>query len=180
MKCIALIALLALTACTHFPPPAVVVREVPVAVSSTNSLDELRYPSHYRAYSVGRRPDPANPNILHDGYVLYLREMPERWRLQPSERPIDLPGAPRPAAEAPLPLDDQLRIELRKQKQAALASEAQSERLRVVADSLPPLMRSTAAIATNIEAWQKRVEDRLRLLEAGGFSTNLPVVITNH
>lgn len=181
MKSLGLIPLLALTACTHLPPPAVVVREVPVAMASTNRLDELRYPSHYRAYSVGRRPDPSNPNILHDGYVLYIRDQPERWNLQPSERPIDLPGAPRPAAEVPLPLDEQLRLELRKQKQAALASEAQSERLRVVAESLPLLMRSTSAIATNVDMWQKRVDDRLRLLEAGGTLTNTssPHVITN-
>ncbi|MBL9170592.1 MAG: hypothetical protein JNN07_22865 [Verrucomicrobiales bacterium] len=174
--------LLALTGCMNSKPPTFVVREVPVAVSSTNSLHRLRYPSTYRAISVGRRPDPANPDILHDSYVLYIRDQPERWNLRPSEHQLDLPGAPRPAAEVPLPLDEQLRLELRKQKAATQAVEEQSQRLQMVTESIPPLVRSTATIATNLAGWQQRFEERLRLLEAERFASNAStsLILTNH
>lgn len=172
MKIISVVSLLALTGCVHPTPPTFVVREVPVSIVSTNSLDRLRYPSTYRAISVGRRPDPNNPNILHESSVLYIREQPERWNLQPSETRLDLPGAPRPASEVPLPLDEQLRLELRKQKAATQAVEEQSQRLQKVTESIPPLVRSTANIATNLDGWQRRFDDRLRLLEAERIATN--------
>ncbi len=172
MKLIPAFALLALTGCMNTTPPTFVVREVPVAVASTNSLDRLRYPSTYRAVSVGRRPDPNNPNILHESSVLYIREQPERWNLYPSEKQLDLPGAPRPAGEVPLSLDEQLRLELRKQKAATQAVEEQSQRLQMVTESIPPLVRSTANIATNLDGWQRRFDERLRMLEAERLATN--------
>ena len=159
-----------LTGCTNPAPPTFVVREVPA--TSGPGLDLLRYPSNYRAYSVGRRIDPSTPTILHDSHVLYIREQPERWNLQPSEKPMDLPGAPRPAAEVPLPLDEQLRLELRKQKEAAQMVEAQAQRLKAVTESLPSLLQSAASIATNVDARQRRFEERLRVLEAERFGSN--------
>ena len=168
-----------LTGCTNPAPPTFVVREVPA--TSGPGLDLLRYPSNYRAYSVGRRIDPSTPTILHDSHVLYIREQPERWNLQPSEKPMDLPGAPRPAAEVPLPLDEQLRLELRKQKESTQAVEAQWQRLNQVTESIPPLLRSTANLTTIIEAGQKRIEERLRVLEADRLGSNKApsLVITN-
>ena len=66
--------------CQHVPP-TFVVREVPVQVSSTNSLDVIRFPSTYKGYTVGRRPDVSNPGMMHEAHVLYVRETADRWNL---------------------------------------------------------------------------------------------------
>ncbi len=173
--------LLLIAGCATGPTPTFVVREVPVAVSSTNRLDVIRFPASYRAYHVGRRIDSGNPTVLHESHVLYVREQPERWNLQPSATVPDLPGAPQAPAVVPLPIEGQLRLELRKQESATQAIEAQSQKLKAVTDAIEPLMQSTSALTSGLDARQKRIEERLRLLEVerGANSVGTPLILTN-
>src|SRR5262249_50270753 len=87
-------ALFILTGCLHGPEPTVFVREVPVQVTSTNTLDVIRFPASYRAYTVGRRVDPGNPGFMHEAHMLYIRESPDRWNLRAPSASTPVPMVP--------------------------------------------------------------------------------------
>ena len=164
------VSFLALTGCRHAPVPTFVVREVPVQVTSTNTLDVIRFPSSYRAYTVGRRIDPAHPGFMQESHVLYVREAPDRWNLQPPAAPSPPPvlsTAPVDAAFVPLPLDQQLRTELQEQRRASQALHEQAQRFQQAADVFVPTARKAVELSNQIDQRQQLLEDRLRRLEEG-------------
>ena len=160
--------LLLLLAGCHSGPPTVFIREVPVAVSAPNTLDVIRFPSSYQAFTVGRRPDAANPALMHEAHVLYLRESPDRWNLQPAPAPSVPPAQPAGSADTaftPLPMSEQLRQEVHKQQQLSQSLTEQQQRFQQSADALVPAVRKTVELGTQIQQRQQSLEDRLRRLE---------------
>ncbi len=139
-----------------------------MAVSSTNSLDVIRFPSAYKAYTVGRRTDPANSELMHEAHLLYVRESPDRWNLSP---PTIIPSAnpvgarPVDSTFAPLPLSDQLRQELQKQQQISQSLAEQAQRVQQTTDLLLPAARKAVELTTQIQQRQISLDERLRRLE---------------
>ena len=125
-----------LSGCMHQPVPTFVIREVPVQVASSNSLDALRFPASYHAYTVGRRVDPANPDFMQESHVLFIRESHDRWNLHPSatSSPLLAPAGPTDAAFVPLPLDEQVRSELQQQRRASQSLLEQTQSFQKAAD----------------------------------------------
>lgn len=167
MKHLPLLALFGLVGCQNIPP-TVFVREVPVRVTTTNTLDVIRFPSTYTAYTVGRRPDAAHPNVMHEAHILYVREAPDRWNLQP---PVASVPSPLPAnlvqdgAFAPLSMDAQLRQELQRQQQLSQSLAEQTQRAQQSADSLVPAARQVMELTTQVQKRQQSIDERLRRLE---------------
>ncbi len=162
------ILLLLLLAGCQSGPPTVFVREVPVQITSTNTLDVIRFPSAYKAYTVGRRPDAGNPAMMHEAHILYVREASDRWNLQPAAAPALPPataGASADAAFAPLPVGEQLRHEMQKQQQISQSLAEQQQHFQQSADALVPAVRKTVELGTQLQQRQQSLEDRLRRLE---------------
>ena len=181
MKNLLLIPLLLLAGCQHVPP-TVFVREVPVEAASTSYLDVIRFPAAYKSYTVGRRPDPANPGFMHEAHILYVRETPDRWNLQPAPAPAGPPAsvpvsnsASQDAAFVPLPLNEQLRQEMQKQQQISQSLADQTQRFQQTADVLVPAARKAMELTTQVQQTQKSIDDRLRKLE----ETQRPASFTN-
>ena len=167
MKFFLVVVLFVLVGCQH-QPRTVFVREVPVHVSASNSLDVIRFPSSYKAYTVGRRHDPSNPAMMHEAHILYVRELPDRWNLQPTAAP-GLPAANADGSAdlmfSPLPLNEQLRLEVQKQQQLSQTLAEQTERFQKTADALVPAANQAVALTIQIKERQQSLEERLRRLE---------------
>ena len=161
---------LLLAGCVHQPSSTVFIREVPVQVTSSNSLDVIRFPSSYHAYTIGRRADPANPGFMHEAHVIYVREAPDRWNLQPpparSQSPLNATGAT-DAAFAPLPLDQQLRTELQEQRRVSQTLQEQTQRFQQAADIFVPTARKAVELSAQTQQRQQQLDDRLHRLEEG-------------
>lgn len=167
MKILMPLSVLVLTGCQTLPP-TVFVREVPVSVSSTNHLDVIRFPSTYKAYTVGRRPDPSNPTMMHEAHILYVRESPDYWNLHPASAtpPANVAGTrPADGAFVPLPLNEQLRQEVQKQQQVSQSLAEQARRVQQTTDVLVPAARKAVELTTQIQQRQISLEERLRRLE---------------
>jgi len=163
------VLVLGLAGCQHVPP-TFVVREVPVQVSSNNSLDVIRFPSSYKGYTVGRRPDVSNPALMHEAHILYVRETADRWNLQPPAAPVITPALSAPAPDAtfaPLPVSEQLRQELQKQQQQTQSLAEQTKRFQQSADALVPAAMKAVELSTLMQQRVQLMESRLRQLEEG-------------
>ena len=163
------LSLLVLTGCVHAPTPTVFIREVPVQVASSNSLDALRFPASYHAYTVGRRVDPANPDLMQESHVLFIRESHDRWNLHPSgtSSPLLAPAGPTDAAFVPLPLDEQVRSELQQQRRASQSLLEQTQSFQKAADVFVPAARKAVEISAQTQQRQQQLEERLRRIEEG-------------
>ena len=163
------VLLLGFAGCQHVPP-TFVVREVPVQITSSNSLDVIRFPSSYKGYTVGRRPDVSNPALMHEAHILYVRETSDRWNLQPPAAPMITPAlsavAPDPTF-APLPVSEQLRQELQKQQQQTQSLAEQTKRFQQSADALVPAAMKAVELSTLMQQRVQSLEARLRQLEGG-------------
>lgn len=168
MKSILPLSMLLLTGC-HTIPPTYILREVAGPAGPTNHLDVIRFPATYQTYWLGRRPDPANPAVMHEAHVIHVRESADRWNLNPapaSTPPVSTAGtAPANGAFAPLPLNDQLRLELQKQQQVSQTLTEQAQRVQQTADVLVPAARKAIDLTTQVQQRQGTIEDRLRRLE---------------
>lgn len=163
------VLLLGFAGCQHVPP-TFIVREVPVQVSSSNSLDVIRFPSAYKGYTVGRRPDASNPALMHEAHILYVRETSDRWNLQPPAAPVITPGLSAAAPDAtfaPLPVSEQLRQELQKQQQQTQSLAEQTKRFEQSANALVPAATKAVELSTLMQQRLLMLDARLRQLEAG-------------
>ena len=163
---ILLAAALVLAGC-QTAPPTVFVRELPVRVATSNQLDVIRFPSTYRSYTIGRRADPRNPTVMHESHILYVRETPDRWNLQPpaaasSALPLTPPADP---TFSPLPVAEQLRQELLKQQRISQDMTDQNGRVQKSADVLLPAANKVAEISSQMNQRQQLIEERLRRQE---------------
>ncbi len=163
------VLLLGFVGCQHVPP-TFVVREVPVQVSSSNSLDGIRFPSSYKGYTVGRRPDVSNPALMHEAHILYVRETSDRWNLQPPAAPMITPAVSATAPDAtfaPLPVSDQQQLELKRQQQQTQSLAEQTKRFQQSADALVPAAMKAVELSTLMQQRVQLMESRLRQLEEG-------------
>ncbi|HRZ56528.1 MAG TPA: hypothetical protein P5525_13855 [Candidatus Paceibacterota bacterium] len=181
---VALSILLVLAAgCAHeqyYAPPVAARAPLPrpaltPAPVSTNNLDAIRYPGTYRAYSLGRRIDPRNPGLMYEAGQVYVRELPETWNLHP-QGTIVVPSvfslARTNTAYDPLPLTDQLKVELNAQKQATKNVQEHAARLGQAVSNLAPAAGTVAQQQQQILRRLFTTDERLRLLEQSQSRTN--------
>ena len=162
--------LLMLAGCVHSPTPTVFIREVSVQAASTNTLEVIRFPAAYKAYTVGRRPDPHNPGLMSEAHVLYVRESSDRWNLHPPGLPAGLPAQTVPSADgafAPLPLDQQIRTDLQEQRRLSRALQEQTQRFQQTADVFVPTAQKAVEVSAQLQQRQQQLDERLRRLEEG-------------
>lgn len=102
------------------PVPA----KVPVPVAGTQ-LDEgkseqVRHGEGLKAYPINRYVDPNDPNVMHEGHVVYRREASAGWNLNPNA-PTVVPLGPALAmadgARQPSPLSAELEQKIAEQNQ---------------------------------------------------------------
>ena len=180
MKYTLLPVLFLLAGCQHVPQ-TVLVREVPAPVTTTNSLDGIRFPSVYKAYTVGRRRDAANPAVMQETTVLYVLETPDRWNLQPPTAPVTAPAIPAVVPDptfTQLPISEQLRQEIQKQQQLSQSLSEQNASFQKTVGALVPAASKAVELSILVQQRQQLQEERLRRLEEGqrpASRTNWPV-----
>ncbi|PTY02035.1 hypothetical protein DB347_25090 [Opitutaceae bacterium EW11] len=120
-------------------PPAVAKSQPtpPLAPIAGTQLDQkntedVRYSDALKAYPVNRYVDPNDPNVMHEGHVVYRRESSAAWNLNPNA-PTVVPLGPALAvadpAKQPNPLPAELEQKMAEQNQLMASLIEQNESL---------------------------------------------------
>lgn len=118
-----------ITAKSAPPPPA-----APVAGTQLEErkAEQVRHGESLKAYPINRYVDPNDPNVMHEGHVVYRREASSGWNLNPSA-PTVVPLGPALAiadgAKHPNPLPAELEQRIAEQNQLMASLIEQNESL---------------------------------------------------
>lgn len=116
-------------------PPLVPL--TPVAPVAGTQLDQrntelVRHGEALKAYPINRYVDPNDPNVMHEGHVVYRREVSPAWNLNPNA-PTVVPLGPALAvadgARQPNPLSAELEQKIAEQNQLMASLIEQNEAL---------------------------------------------------
>lgn len=115
------------------PPEPV---KVPAPVAGTQieqgTTEQVRHGEALKAYPINRYVDPNNPDVMHEGHVVYRREASAGWNLNPNA-PTVVPLGPALAvaegARQPNPLPAELEQKIAEQNQLMASLIEQNEAL---------------------------------------------------
>lgn len=97
-----------------------------------SSTESVHHTESLKAYPVNRYVDPNNPNVMHEGHVVYRREASGGWNLNPNA-PTVVPLGPALAvvdpARQPNPLPAELEQKIAEQNQLVATLIEQNESL---------------------------------------------------
>lgn len=116
------------------PAPAPVPKVAPVAGTQMDqaNVEKVRHSDSLKAYPVNRYVDPNDPNVMHEGHVIYRREQAAGWNLNPNA-PTVVPLGPTLAvadgARHPHPLPAELEQKMAEQNQLMATLIEQNESL---------------------------------------------------
>ena len=139
---------------TVTPPPAAPVAGTQLDQKNT---ENVRYGDSLKAYPINRYVDPNDPNVMHEGHVVYRREASGAWNLNPNA-PTVVPLGPAlavaDAAKQPNPLPAELEQKMAEQNQLMASlieqNESLSKELARLNKEISDL-RQRGALATNEE-----------------------------
>lgn len=116
-------------------PPALPAKPAaPIAGTQLdqNNSEKVRYGDAMKAYPINRYVDPNDPNVMHEGHVIYRREIGGGWNLNPNA-PTVVPLGPVLAvadgAKQPNPLPAELEQKMAEQNQLMASLIEQNESL---------------------------------------------------
>lgn len=116
---------------------AVQAQPKPVPAVAGTQLDQrnteqVRHSEALKAYPINRYVDPNDPNVMHEGHVVYRREASGGWNLSPNA-PTVVPLGPALAvadgAKQPNPLPAELEQRIAEQNQLMASLIEQNESL---------------------------------------------------
>lgn len=133
------------------PPPATPVptsdATTPRVPAEQKAAENVRHAEALKAYPINRYVDPNDPNVMHEGHVIYRREVGSGWNLTPTA-PTVVELGPTLAVTAdgakqpnPLPAELEQRIAEQNQLMASLIEQNES-----LAKELTRLNREVATI----------------------------------
>jgi hypothetical protein len=139
------------------PPQPPKPAPVPVAGTQMDpkSTESVRYTESLKAYPVNRYIDPNDPNVMHEGHVIYRRENTGGWNLNPNA-PTVVPLGPALAvadpAREPNPLPPELEEKMAEQNQLMASlieqNEALTKKLAQLSKEIGDLRQHGAIAAT--------------------------------
>lgn len=115
-------------------PPAPVQPAAPVAGTQLDEskAEQVRHGEGLKAYPINRYVDTNDPNVMHEGHVVYRREASAGWNLNPNA-PTVVPLGPALAvsdgARQPNPLSAELEQKIAEQNQLMASLIEQNESL---------------------------------------------------
>lgn len=116
------------------PPasPRPVVAPVAGTQLEQQGAEQVRHGEALKAYPINRYIDPNDPNVMHEGHVVYRREASAGWNLNPNA-PTVVPLGPALAvaegARTPNPLPAELEQKIAEQNQLMATLIEQNESL---------------------------------------------------
>lgn len=128
------------------PPPAPVAA-TPSVPGEQKAAENVRHAEALKAYPVNRYVDPNDPNVMHEGHVIYRREVGSGWNLTPTAPTVVQLGpalaVTADGAKQPNPLPAELEQRIAEQNQLMASLIEQNESL---AKELARLNREVATI----------------------------------
>ncbi len=114
------------------PPPVPKLAPVAGTQMDQGNVEKVRHSDSLKAYPVNRYVDPNDPNVMHEGHVIYRRERAAGWNLNPNA-PTVVPLGPTLAvadgARQPHPLPAELEQKMAEQNQLMATLIEQNESL---------------------------------------------------
>ena len=139
------------------PIPPVTPAPVVAPVSGTDldqtNVEKVRVSETLKSYPVGRYIDPYDPNVMHEGHVIYRKEAGSSWNLNPNA-PTVVPLGPVLAvadpAKTPAPLPAELEQRMAEQNQLVASlieqNEALAKELAKLGKEITDLRQKPAAV----------------------------------
>lgn len=123
------------TKTTVAAPPAAPAKPAPPIAGTQldqRNTEQVRHGEALKAYPINRYVDPNDPNVMHEGHVVYRRETSPAWNLNPNA-PTVVPLGPVLAvadgARQPNPLPAELEEKIAEQNQLMASLIEQNEAL---------------------------------------------------
>lgn len=120
------------TAASQPVAPMPVVAPVAGTQMNPSNAEKVRHGDALKAYPINRYVDPNDPNVMHEGHVVYRRESVGGWNLNPNA-PTVVPLGPTLAvadgARQPDPLPAELEQKIAEQNQLMASLIEQNESL---------------------------------------------------
>ncbi|MBL9139290.1 MAG: hypothetical protein JNK85_25705 [Verrucomicrobiales bacterium] len=143
-------------------------RDVAPVVPPAPATVDLRYPERVAIYQLGRQVEPSNDGLMHEAHPVYRLESDPAWNLHPGPGVVRTPGQSyADPASSPLPLQDDLRAELNRQRAETTRVMNEAGRL---AEAYGELQKALAAIAESplvtLAPRLLQMEQRLERLES--------------
>lgn len=162
---------LILTACLSAEKPhATRMSSVSDTTVASSQMGSVRYAENVKEYPLGRYIDPNDSRVMHEAHPIYRVESTAKWNLHPSA-PVRVPMGPAVAlvdpAQKPAPTNDEIRLEMQRQKAITKEMTDQRDRLNAYIEQLHSAVDKTKAVAAqNIELKTELQQTKTRLQEA--------------
>lgn len=139
-----------LVSCAGHRTPTVRVTPsfVPGNTLTPRGVESVRYAENIKAYPMNRYIDPSNRLVMHETHTVYRVETTPRWNLHPN-MPVALPRGPvraNPSSRAAGPVNDELVMEINRQKAATKT-----------------LIQGTTAVSSKLDELSQGVEETRQL-----------------
>ena len=161
---------LALAACSSAEKPrAVRMSSVPGTMLPSSRMESVRYAENIKEYPLGRYIDPNDAHVMHEAHPIYRVESTAKWNLHPNA-PVRVPMGPAVAlvdpAEKPAPTNDEIRLEMQRQKAITKEMTDQQDRLNAYIGQLHNAVDKTKSVAAqNVELKTELQQTKARLQE---------------
>jgi hypothetical protein len=113
------------------PPAKPVIEATTAAPVEPIAAEKVRHAEALKAYPINRYVDPNDPNVMHEGHVIYRREVGPGWNLAPTTPTVVSLGPVMAVADGvkqpnPLPAELEQRMAEQNQLMASLIEQNES------------------------------------------------------
>ena len=170
-----------LSSCASPPSVRVAARTVPGNTLPVEDVESVRYSETIKAYPTGRYIDPTNRLVMHEGHTVYRVENTGHWNLNPNPAAL-MPRGPlrvRDAATSAAPVNDELVMEINRQKAATRTLIQGTTAVSTKLDELSQGVAKTQQLAKETHELKLQVDatsQRIQALEQLRQSTESPSV----
>lgn len=135
----------------------------------------IRHPEVIKAYPVGRYTDPRRRGVMHESHTIYRVESSSKWNLT---RPSGSPTIPIPTTAVSPGSQNELTVELNRQRQATQAVIQGGQVISVKLTEMTAALQQNRVLAEQNAAMHKELQvtrQRLETLE-DEMRTRLPAI----
>lgn len=153
-----------LASCASKPAQRVVpvTPEMSGRILKRGETASVRHPEVIKAYPVGRDTDPRRRGVMHESHTIYRVESSPKWNLT---RQSGTPTIPMPTTTASMASQNELKVELNRQRQATQAVIQGGQVVSGKLTEMTAALQQNRVLAEQNAAMRKELQDTRQRLE---------------